>query len=891
VEHIFIAALDIADSAARDAYVAEACAGDASLQAEVEELLAADAEQDFLNGPVVPDAFQAEEAGDRIGRYKLLQEIGEGGFGTVWMAEQIEPVSRRVALKIIKLGMETREVIARFEAERQALAMMDHPNIAKVFDAGATEKGRPFFVMELVRGIPITRFCDERQLGTRERLELFADVCAAINHAHQKGVIHRDIKPNNVLVTLHGEKPLPKVIDFGIAKATQGKLTDKTLFTRFEQFIGTPVYMSPEQAALSSLDVDTRTDIYGLGILLYELLTGRPPFDAKTLAAAGYDEMRRIIRDVEPPKPSSRLSTAAGNERDLLAKARHLPPEKLHRSVEPDLDWIVMKAIEKDRTRRYETANGLALDIQRFLADEPVSATPPSAAYKFRKFARRHKAALRVAAVIAALLIAATIVSSWLAVRARDAEKLANERLKNSEATAAFLEEVFQSPDPAKDARKITMVEALARAQAKLDKGLASQPELRAELQFTLGKTYRALGLFREAIEVEESCRSYYESKYGQENVQTLRAMNNLAMSYHEAGRETESARLSELVYHLRRKILGPEDPDTLMAMNNFATSLLDRNQAQDALRLLEELLPLVRKVHGPESPEVVNNLINTASAYDHLQRDREAMELKEKALALSKKVYGREDPTTLLTMSNLANSYNTSRRGPEALDLRDQVLTLRKRLLGPEHSETLQAMNNLASSYDEAGETQRALDLQEKAVRGCQDSLGAEHRITLSARHNLANFLGRTGELERELQLHQEVFDTRARVLGSDDRDTVRSMISLSTSLDRCGQPEKALALSEQTLPLVRKVFGPDSRECFQAMHDLGVSLAAAGRHKEALPLRQEALPLAQKLYGPTHQNTGEAARALAQSLHETGNEEEALKIRDIAIKILGDD
>jgi eukaryotic-like serine/threonine-protein kinase len=359
-------------------------------------------------------AAPREAVGSRIGRYKLLQKMGEGGFGVVWMAEQLEPVTRRVALKIIKLGMDTREVIARFEAERQALAMMDHPNIAKVFDAGATDRGRPFFVMELVKGIPITTFCDENHLRTRERLQLFGEVCDAIQHAHQKGIIHRDIKPSNVLVTLDGGKAVPRVIDFGIAKATQGKLTDKTLVTRFEQFIGTPAYMSPEQAGMAGVDIDTRSDIYALGILLYELLTGKPPFDAKLLISAGYEEMRRIIREVEPPKPSSRLSTIAGDERTTLAKARHIEPGKLRRMVEPDLDWIVMKAIEKDRSRRYETVNGLALDVEHFLSNEPVSAGPPGPAYRFHKYVRRNKVMLRVAI----MLIAATAVSTVMAVRA-----------------------------------------------------------------------------------------------------------------------------------------------------------------------------------------------------------------------------------------------------------------------------------------------------------------------------------------------------------------------------------------------------------------------------------------------------------------------------------------
>ena len=332
-----------------------------------------------------------EVSGTRIGRYKLLQHIGEGGGGVVYMAEQEEPVRRRVALKIIKLGMDTRSVIARFEAERQALAMMDHPNIARVLDAGATETGRPYFVMELVRGVKITDYCDQNQLDTRRRLDLFIQVCQAIQHAHQKGIIHRDIKPSNILVTLHDGVPVPKVIDFGIAKATEARLTDKTLFTAYEQIIGTPAYMSPEQAEMSGLDMDTRSDIYSLGVLLYELLTGRTPFDPKELLAAGLDEMRRTLREQEPPRPSTHGHHAAGTELTTTAEHRQAEPPKLISLLRGDLDWIVMKSLEKDRRRRYETANGLAMDIQRYLNNEPVMARPPSRLYRFQKLVRRNK--------------------------------------------------------------------------------------------------------------------------------------------------------------------------------------------------------------------------------------------------------------------------------------------------------------------------------------------------------------------------------------------------------------------------------------------------------------------------------------------------------------------
>jgi serine/threonine protein kinase len=372
-----------------------------------------------------------EQLGKHINQYKILQRIGEGGCGVVYMAEQERPIRRKVALKVIKLGMDTKNVIARFEAERQALALMDHPNIARVLDAGATETGRPYFVMELVRGVRITEYCDQNSLDTRRRLELFIQICHAIQHAHQKGVIHRDIKPSNILVTLHDGVPVPKVIDFGIAKAIEGKLTEQTLFTAYEQLIGTPAYMSPEQAEMSGLDVDTRSDIYSLGVLLYELLTSKTPFDGKTLMRSGLDEMRRTLREKEPQRPSNILTTLHGTELKTTAEHRHAEPPKLISLLKGDLDWIVMKALEKDRTRRYETANGLMMDVQRYLDNEPVVARPPSQLYRFQKLVRRNQVVFASGAAVAVALIIGLGVSTLLFFREKEARQqavLSNQR-------------------------------------------------------------------------------------------------------------------------------------------------------------------------------------------------------------------------------------------------------------------------------------------------------------------------------------------------------------------------------------------------------------------------------------------------------------------------------
>jgi WD40 repeat protein len=460
LEAIFQAAVELGSPGQQEVYLNRACAGEPELRREVEELLKAaiaaeavfeDRETARVAGSTAWITPVLEQVGSIIDRYKLLERIGEGGCGVVYVAEQTEPVRRRVALKVIKLGMDTKQVVARFEAERQALAMMDHPNIAKVLDAGMTETGRPYFVMELVRGIKITEYCDQNNLTTSERLDLFIKVCQAIQHAHQKGIIHRDIKPSNILVTLHDGVPVPRVIDFGIAKATAGQpLTEKTVYTQLQQFVGTPAYMSPEQAEMSGLDIDTRSDIYSLGVLLYELLAGSTPFEARELMAAGLDAMRKTIRDTEPERPSTRFATLKGEELTTTAKRRSTDSSKLLRQLKGDLDWIVMKCLEKDRTRRYETANGLAADLKRHLNNEPVVARPPTAAYRLQKAWRRNKVLFTAVAAVAAALVAGITVSSWQSVRASRARIAAQTERDRAEAARKVAEGAQQAEKQAK---------------------------------------------------------------------------------------------------------------------------------------------------------------------------------------------------------------------------------------------------------------------------------------------------------------------------------------------------------------------------------------------------------------------------------------------------------
>jgi eukaryotic-like serine/threonine-protein kinase len=637
-----------------------------------------------------------EGPGTRIGPYKLLQPIGEGGMGVVYMAEQEKPIRRRVALKVIKAGMDTDQVVARFEAERQALALMDHPNIARVLDAGATESGRPFFVMELVHGIPITEYCDQARLTPRQRLELFVPVCQAIQHAHQKGIIHRDLKPSNVLVTLHDGRPVPKVIDFGVAKAISQRLTERTMFTQFGAVIGTLEYMSPEQAEWSGLDIDTRSDIYTLGILLYELLTGTTPLERAKLHQAGYAEILRRIKEEEPPKPSTRLSASQPALASIAAR-RRTEPAKLTRLVRGELDWIVLKALENDRTRRYETANELARDIERYLHDEPVEACPPSAMYRLRKLARKHRAAMATLAGFAAVILIAAIVSTLLAIRATTAERLASRRLTESEearrqaeAVSRRLVEMFRRTDPILDGRQLKVVDLLDQTTRDLDAEFPGASKIKGELLHTLGGTYHGLGLYDRAAELLARALSVRQAALGPDHPDTLYSMYELAATYMECDRVNEATPRFEEALRLRKARLGPDHPDTLESMFGLAWAYMTAGRLDEATWLSEELLRLRKAKLGPDHPDTFYSMSAVAVAYRGNTRFFEAIPLLEEALKLRKAKLGLDHVWTLQSMWILAWVYQDADRLDEAIRLSEEALELYKAKLGPDHPDTL---------------------------------------------------------------------------------------------------------------------------------------------------------------------------------------------------------
>ena len=750
-------------------------------------------------GPGAPRGF---------GAYRLLQQIGEGGMGEVWLAEQTTPVRRQVALKVIKAGMDTAQVVTRFEAERQALALMDHPAIATVFDGGSTPEGRPYFVMEYVKGEPITTYCDRQRLTTQERLELFTQVCEGVQHAHQKGIIHRDLKPTNVLVAIQGDRPVPKIIDFGVAKATARHLTEHTLFTELGVMIGTPEYMSPEQAEMSGLDIDTRTDVYALGVILYELLTGALPFDRKQLRQAGLAEIQRTIREKEPPRPSTRV-TQLGPASTEAASNRHTEPHRLASQLRGDLDWVTMKALEKDRTRRYQTAVALSADVRRHLSHEPVSAGPPSAVYRTRKFVRRHRFGVAAAATLVLLLFAFGVTMAVQAQRiARERDRANREAARASrEAEAAtqvadFLSGLFRVSDPGESrGQALTARAVLDRGAARIDAELKRDPALQARLLMTMGDVYRNLGVLDRAEQLVARSVETRRTALGPEDPDTLRASSLLGCIYDLQGKTGQAEHLLTTVLDAERRTLGEDHPNTLKTLVNLANLYDSQGRYEKSMPLMREALERRRKVLGPDHPDTLGSTYNLAVAEYRAQRYTDAERVLLDVSASFGRVNGDDHPNTLLAKDLLAAVYLEQQRPDDAGRIYQEVYDTKRRVLGPEHMDTLGSKLGLANVARMQGKFAQAEILFRETLASQDRVEGADNPDAMATRTSLATMLFDAGRFDESEGLWRSLIAQMQRVLGRDHPDTAECLVGLAAIDAHRGRRDAALRLLEEAV------------------------------------------------------------------------------------------
>ncbi len=731
-------------------------------------------------------------------KYKLLEELGSGGMGVVYKAKQIEPIKRSVALKIIKLGMDTKQVVARFETERQSLAVMDHPNIAKVYDAGSTERGRPFFAMELVRGIPITEYCDKHNLTTRERLELFIPLCQAVQHAHQKGVIHRDLKPSNVLVAVQEDKPVPKIIDFGIAKATEHRLTERTLFTEQGQLIGTPEYMSPEQAEMSGLDVDTRTDIYSLGVMLYELLVGVLPFDPKTFREAGFGEIQRIIRETEPPKASTRLS-GLGDTQTSIAEQRKTDIASLHRELKGDLDWITMKAMAKDRTRRYSSASELAVDIERYLKNEPILASPPSTIYRIKKYVRRHKVGVAASAlVIIAVLIGITGTTVGL-IKATKAEKKAREEAETAQQVSDFLVELFKVSDPS-EARgnTITVREILDKGAERIDKELSEQPLIQARLMDTMGMVYRNLGLYDAASSLLDQALNKRRQILGKDDLIVSESLHHLATLLYAKGDFSQAEKLFREALEIKQRLLGDENIDVAEVLNDLAMTLKALGNLTDSEPLYRKSLAIIRKILGNEHEKVAQSLNNLGMFLFRKGEYDEAEQLFREALGMNRRLLGGEHPEVSTNMSNLALVLRSKGSFEEAEDMFRQVLEMDRKFLGENHPYVAITLNNLGALLVMKGAYDEAEQSFSQAVAVLKRAFPENHWQIANANSLLGGCLSKSGKFVQAEKLLVKSYSTLEKQFGASHPRTQGALRRIIELYVAWGKPEKAAKYRE---------------------------------------------------------------------------------------------